>query len=306
MQTKSSRWVLWAGLAWPLACGGETRRGDDSSTSLTVSGAVDGVGASATTWSDATSVTVAAAVTGAVSSVGTLGGTSEATAVTVTGGVSSSLGGAGGASGSSVSGSSAVDVSAGGASVSGGGIGGVSAGGTGGGVQPSCTNPDELEVGGVPTGFHACDEGHEVRTEQVTCPNLLPAKGEGGGAGAATECTSHADCPGLGYCGSAGPFGPFCIDGCQTDADCGPGHVCRCADPIGVCAEATCTTNEDCEPGSFCAGVLDPICVDIHRYACQSAEDECQSDGDCSQDGRGEWCTLVDGVRRCETLAPCR
>lgn len=287
MQTEGSRWVVLAGLAWPLACGGEARHNAEPGPSLTVSGTVDGASASATTWSDATSVTVGA-VTSAASSVGTLGGTSVATAVTVTGGVSSSLGGAGGAS------------------VSGGGIGGVSAGGTGGGVQPSCTNPAELEVGGVPTGFQACDEGHEVRTEQVTCPNLLPAKGEGGGAGAAAECTSHADCPGLGYCGSAGPFGPFCNDGCQTDADCGPGHICRCADPIGVCSEATCTTNEDCEPGSFCAGVLDPICVDTHRYACQSAADECQSDGDCSRDGRGEWCTLVDGVRRCESLAPCR
>lgn len=299
MQAEGSRWVLLAGLAWTLACGGEVRHNDDSSASLTIGGTVAGVGASETTWDDVATLTVAGAVTSTANSVGTLGGTSEAVGVTATSGAdataTSSLGGAGGAGGTG----------AGGASVSGGGVGGVSVGGAGGGVQPSCTNPDELEVGGVPTGIYTCDEGHEVRAEQVSCPNLLPAKGEGGAAGAAAECTSHADCPGLGYC-ETGPFGNWCVNGCQTDADCGPGHVCRCGDPIGVCSEATCTTNDDCEPGSFCAGVVDAICVTTHRYACQLAQDECQSDGDCSQEGRDEWCTLVEGVRRCEPQRPCR
>src|SRR6187399_1795268 len=140
----------------------------------------------------------------------------------------------------------------------------------------------ELELGGVPAGIYWCQEGYEVRQKQVTCPNQLPRKGEGGAPSAFEQCTSHADCAGLDFCQYHGnPLGTFCRDGCQTDADCDPGYICRCGDPIGECHPATCTTNADCESGSFCAAVVDTTCQTIYQYACQSAADECQTDADC-------------------------
>ena len=43
----------------------------------------------------------------------------------------------------------------------------------------------------------------------------------------------------------------------------------------------------------------------IYQYACQSTADECQTDADCGDPELGNWCTLVDGVRRCRILRPC-
>jgi hypothetical protein len=187
----------------------------------------------------------------------------------------------------------------------GAGVGGAS--GAGGAAVFSCTEPRELDVAGVPTGIYACDEGYEVRAEQVTCPNLLPSKGQGGAPGSG-GCTSHADCPGaLDFCSYSGnPFGTFCREGCQTDADCEPGSICRCGDPIGECFEAGCATTADCEPGSFCASVVDTSCYAVYQYACLGAEDGCRTDADCIDPALGDWCTLVDGLRRCALRRPCR
>ena len=259
-------WVLLVSLGWLLACGESTR--NHESGTLTTGSSVGGGGTQS-------------------------GGTSDAGGMSVVSFVSATSMGA-----------AVASESVGATSVGGAGAGGAGGTGAAGAAGFSCTNPNELEVGGVPTGIYACGEGYEVRQDLVTCPNLMPPKGAGGAPGDG-QCTSDADCPGREFCQSY-PSGQFCIQGCQNDADCGPGFVCRCDDPIGVCEVASCATTEDCEPGAFCAAVHDSMCMTSYEYACQSEEDLCQTDQDCIDQETGDWCILVEDVRRCDTKLPCR
>ena len=77
--------------------------------------------------------------------------------------------------------------------------------------------------------------------------------------------------------------------GCLTDSDCNAGQLCTCRDGYGYCVRASCSTDADCGEGLLCAGTTNcsacdfatPRCSEL-RFACQSRDDTCIVDGDCS------------------------
>jgi len=104
------------------------------------------------------------------------------------------------------------------------------------------------------------------------------------------------------YCG--------CQYACEADGDCKAGEACVCAteanEKHSVCALASCKTDADCG-GRFC-GVSRHFngCGNTVRLACRTAQDKCQADGDCGQDGRpGGQCAVgmgKDGPWSCQQM----
>lgn len=169
------------------------------------------------------------------------------------------------------------------------------------GARP-CQNPRPEMVGGVATGFVACD-GHTERVDRRDCPSLLPRAQVSHPPGPGVSCASDADCMArkYGYCGSFSNFvgsGWACVYGCLKDDDCEPGQVCHCGDPVGRCVGSTCTTNASCGPGLACASGSDSGCAP--RFACYTSADQCRSSAACRGGSGGNgYCAITDRGRVC-------
>lgn len=90
---------------------------------------------------------------------------------------------------------------------------------------------------------------------------------------------------------------PRCLYGCVTSAECVSGEVCDCGPDIGTCRPATCTTDADC-PGDLLCTVYDRSsgCGEL-AFACQTPEDACGGDGECT--GTTRYCsTALEGSTR--------
>jgi hypothetical protein len=83
---------------------------------------------------------------------------------------------------------------------------------------------------------------------------------------------------------------------CTSDEHCTSNGICICGPLGGLCQPSHCRSDLDCE-GSF-------ACVQEHgvdAFACQTAEDECMTDDDCSDAS----CFFNDGRRRCIPFDEC-
>ncbi len=171
-----------------------------------------------------------------------------------------------------------------------------------------CTNPRPL-VAGADTGFETCDTGFVHRAAVRTCPSKLPRAGTCSSVldGGALACSTDTDCKAQpnGMCGrdpnGGGPV-PFCqcIYGCTSDADCGSGKNCLCGDPVGVCVEASCTSDADCGAGLLCT-MSAPLgtCPSAPPFACQTPQDTCGGNRDCSASGGGAACGYSNSRHEC-------
>lgn len=167
-------------------------------------------------------------------------------------------------------------------------------GNTGNGSPFPCDNPEPVKVLGQETGTVRCANGMVHRAQARDCP-ARPQSGEPiefctetSGSG---QCHTDFDCrqAPLGFCRPANAGIPMCacIYGCVSDSDCGHDQICRCGDPVGQCVPANCTDNSDCD-GRLCVEYqIEPFCGGP-AYACQTMQDKCGGDGDCTN---GEPCT---------------
>ncbi len=235
------------------------------------------------------------------------GGTAQTSGGTASAGSTSKAGATSSAGKSASGGSEAAGAGSGGSDTAGGsGMGGaISVGGTGMG-------------GGDPTGhmcsaqsgnWLSCDNGLH-RTEPGTCTSKLPRAA----AIAATkpdmdECTKDSECTAKpnGFCdvlqGGFTPIQPhnICTYGCLQDADCRDGTVCLCGDLIGQCEQApSCKSDKDCTGGMLCTQYDScPGVPGVNSFACQSANDKCDTDADCTGTN-AQFCTVEnDGHRDC-------
>jgi hypothetical protein len=126
-----------------------------------------------------------------------------------------------------------------------------------------------------------------------------------------TACASDAECAARphGFCApfSAGlPPQTFltCQSGCVTDADCSGSQICLCGSPVGTCVEATCRTDADCGEGRCASSTVPGGCsFDTVRFDCQTPDDECVTDADCSSGFQK--CSFANGARRCSGALVC-
>ncbi len=173
----------------------------------------------------------------------------------------------------------------------------------------SCGQSTPILTGTTTTGIEECG-GNGLRhrpSTDVQCNSVLPRPDVWPTEGTlSAACTSDADCTALphGFCGYDGGQAPMlvCTYGCLTDADCGANRLCECGDPVGRCIDADCKADSDCGEGHLCAywGETTGIgCPVTPHYVCQTDEDECAVDGDCSQDGFGMRCSAEGGTRKC-------
>jgi hypothetical protein len=183
-------------------------------------------------------------------------------------------------------------------------------------VARPCEDPmPVLNSKGEPAGFERCASGGSHRVSAEECTIRLPREDdvcEGGDLGGST-CQSDADCTDREY-GTCRPQPQSdacaCDYGCRTDADCSGGGVCLCGELSGTCQPATCHTDADCEEGFQCRGFQDStvtstfaIC-DAVRFECQTADDTCQDNSDCSRSS-GELCVADStGAHHCMQV-PC-
>lgn len=170
---------------------------------------------------------------------------------------------------------------------------------------------------GVDTGLERCQDGRLHRPAPVICPSKLPRQ-DGADAGVSTTdggshglvgvsdpsvCLFDRDCTAkpLGHCEPA-PFPvpeKLCAYGCLADADCGAGFVCQCGDPVGSCVAAACRSDADCADGLLCArGVPGSAVCITHDFSCETPEDGCRIDKDCSSLGDG-YCGTTETAREC-------
>jgi hypothetical protein len=120
-----------------------------------------------------------------------------------------------------------------------------------------------------------------------------------------SACASDAECAARphGFCAPASAGLPprsflACQSGCITDSDCTGSQICLCGSPIGTCVEATCRTDADCGEGRCAASTVAGGCsFDTVRFDCQTPDDECVTDADCS--GGSRTCSFDSGARRC-------
>ena len=178
----------------------------------------------------------------------------------------------------------------------------------------TCSTPTPVLGGDSGTGFVECgDSGVLHRAETVACPVRLPRASSActshalGDAG--SECTMDSDCTAkaLGTCNLGSGHFPACgcSYGCVHDSDCASGQICQCGDPVGTCVSASCNLDSQCPAGSLCAGSpsgwggcsWDPLPV---VYACESAQDSCLTNADCTDAGNPACGLSPDsGVRGC-------
>jgi hypothetical protein len=125
------------------------------------------------------------------------------------------------------------------------------------------------------------------------------------------QCERDADCPAATYgpyahCGvRAGGFAHACVAGCALDSDCEGDSVCQCGDPVGRCVPASCSTGADCGAGLDCASfAAAPGCFST-QFACQSPDDACGGDGDCSGKSPNAAFCVLDGAARACSIAQC-
>jgi hypothetical protein len=203
------------------------------------------------------------------------------------------------------------------------------------GASLECSTPVPLTVEGQDTGFTRCGEERVVyadeprfrssvlhRTAVTQCPNLLGTAAREACSGSALSdpsepCTDDSDCGTLpnGFC-SLVPTAHYpacgCSYGCVSDADCAEGEICECGDPVGQCRPALCSLDADCAPDALCASA--PLTAEnctfnppVLGYSCQSANDECLSDQDCTTAGATLCVTSeATGARVCARApAPC-
>lgn len=188
-----------------------------------------------------------------------------------------------------------------------------SVGGAGGAPPEAVTYPSACEnataLGG---GWLRCDNGLLHRVALGECASSLPRPDPltlpagpwlDPDAGASSlACREDTDCDAApyGHCewSDLQVPGSYCSYGCVVDEDCGAGQVCLCGDPVGQCVAARCATDEECGAGQLCADyVSSPGCGGM-AFACQTADDACAAQSDCTG---YESCTLEaygEGERR--------
>lgn len=195
------------------------------------------------------------------------------------------------------------------------------------GLETRLLYGDPRQLRSVDPGLLLCESGVIHRAEPVTCESGLPrpmASGADAGAAGVTQfellygfaasdtdgvaCSADADCTAepFGYCApvyrgvAPALLVAACIYGCVVDADCAAGSVCECGDPVGRCIAADCASDDECD-GRLCTAWFDVNgCGEPqqHRFACQTADDECAIAADCP---RGGSCVVnEDEVRRCK------
>jgi hypothetical protein len=129
------------------------------------------------------------------------------------------------------------------------------------------------------------------RTTPASCPQSV--------ASAMQACTSDADCTGLQLWPATGrciPFGGQMLcsyDTCLSDDDCGARpatclcqgqwHVYSHASPGNACLSGNCRDDSDC-PGTVCAPSVGfgGAFYGYVGYYCQTPQDQCRCDSDCS------------------------
>lgn len=226
-------------------------------------------------------------------------------------------GGAAGSAGSSSAGKGSAGAaqagdgpSGGSKSTAGSGSGGASIGGSdsngGTGMGGSKPQPECTDLSG---NWVSCDNGVVHRDEPGTCQSELPRpNGIQPTQSELDECVHDNDCTAKphGYCNlqTGGGFVPVephnaCSYGCVTDADCGQGQACLCGSPIGTCRSATgCASDQSCADGALCIPYDSCPGVPVKDFACQTPNDACASNADCSEPGK-QFCTVVDDRRTC-------
>src|SRR5688572_12029577 len=167
------------------------------------------------------------------------------------------------------------------------------------GAEDSDSNPSPLspctnsqDEGG---GYERCAEGWLHRPRVEVCESLVPRADPPMPLPVVafppyTACASDAECAARphGFCApfSAGlPPQTFltCQSGCVTDADCSGSQICLCGSPVGTCVEATCRDDADCGEGRCASSTVPGGCsFDTVRFDCQTPDDECVTDADCS------------------------
>jgi hypothetical protein len=222
----------------------------------------------------------------------------------------------GGSSSKAGSSSSAGKSASAGSDAGGSGSGGdVAAGGTSAGG--SVATGGSGMGGGDPTGdctkrsgnWLSCKGGLH-RTEPGKCQSKLPR------AGAIPptkpdldECTKDSECTAKpnGFCdvlpSGFVPVEPhnICAYGCLQDSDCSDGAVCLCGDFIGSCETApSCKSDEDCTGGALCTQYDSCPGVPVSSFACQTPNDQCQTNVDCVEASK-RFCSISgnDGSRAC-------
>lgn len=131
----------------------------------------------------------------------------------------------------------------------------------------------------------------------------VPAGSASASAGSATGGRASSRPPGRAHpatCAEAAEG----AGGCVSDADCVPGTICVCdgRSDLGECVPSNCVTDADCGAGLHCAYYVDPCSRSGLAYACQRAEDRCDSMFDCD----GLICGVRPGAAHRECLPDCR
>lgn len=186
--------------------------------------------------------------------------------------------------------------------------GNAGAGGTDPGPRkPTCTMP---KVSDYDPNIVECAEGYSYRKSAGTCavdPELAKQQRALPG-GESTDCSmdgSVCDAFPFGYCNATPPIPPSCMQGCAGDEDCGSGFKCRCVGTnVGRCVNDACDSDADCEDGYHCTAE-GFSCGGPVTYRCQTAKDECFSDGDCGDQLQRACMDQGDGHRACAARPAC-
>lgn len=165
-------------------------------------------------------------------------------------------------------------------------------------IEFTCEEPAPY-LAGADTGYVRCKSGAIHREQVAQCASVLPRPETCPGDPAVSMCQSDADCTDApnGSCNmdEFGSGGCYCSYGCTSDAECNAGAICLCGDTIGRCVSSSCTSDADCGDGLCSTYVSEPGCGGL-AFACQSPQDECAADSDCTGT---EQCTLQSGHRVC-------
>jgi hypothetical protein len=160
-------------------------------------------------------------------------------------------------------------------------------------------------AGSAPPNQPSMGYGVEHRTSPPTCSDEgLDVAGDQAALPRADEtlpCTTDADCKAFRYgaCkqfprGESAPES-FCTSHCTIDDDCDADQICWCPDSYrGSCQASQCRTDFDCEAGYWCRR-LEASLVGRPMFACDTSLDECRSDANCQDLGRGT-CDLAPAL----------